>query len=131
MKTFKEVVLFGIVGTLGFIIDAGVLYFLKSIVGLYVGRVVSFICAVIITWFFNRNFTFKEVKSKRNPVVELLNYASLMLIGGFFNIGVYYIMIHQSVLVKNIPLIGVAVGSIVGMFVNFISSRLMFYSQKK
>ncbi|MEJ5114538.1 GtrA family protein [Erwinia billingiae] len=129
MKVIREIILFGLVGALGFLIDSGVLYLLKDCIGLYTGRAVSFICAVVLTWFLNRSFTFKQEKRARNLILEFTHYFMLMLIGGCFNIGVYYIMVHQSEFVNSFPIIGVAVGSIVGMFVNFISSRVMFYSK--
>ncbi|MFP1981136.1 GtrA family protein [Lonsdalea quercina] len=131
MKLIKEIFLFGIVGALGFLIDSGVLYLLKSSIGLYASRVISFICAVIFTWLLNRSFTFKEKKRERKLFAEFINYSALMLIGGCFNIGVYYLMIHQSSFIQEIPIIGIAIGSIVGMFVNFVTSRIMFYSKKE
>ncbi|MFP1732886.1 GtrA family protein [Lonsdalea quercina] len=131
MKLIKEIFLFGVVGALGFLIDSGVLYLLKSSIGLYASRVISFICAVIFTWLLNRSFTFREKKKERKLSSEFINYFALMLIGGCFNIGVYYTMIQQSAFVQNMPVIGIAIGSIVGMIVNFITSRVMFYSKKK
>jgi putative flippase GtrA len=130
MKVIKEVIAFGLVGALGFLIDAGVLYVLKSSLGLYLSRAISFFCAVIVTWLLNRSLTFKGEKRERKLVLEFIHYMVLMLIGGAFNVGVYYLMVHQSELVKVYPVIGVAAGSIVGMLVNFSTSRIMFYSTK-
>lgn len=130
IKLIREVIFFGMVGALGFLIDAGVLYLLKSSLGLYVGRAVSFFCAVFITWVLNRTLTFKGKKRERKVFGEFMHYLFLMLIGGMFNVGTYYLMLHQSELVKAFPVIGVAAGSIIGMFVNFSTSRLMFYSKK-
>jgi len=129
MKVIKEIIVFGLVGALGFMIDAAVLYLLKSSLGLYLGRAISFFCAVIVTWILNRSLTFKGEKRKRRLVFEFMHYMVLMLIGGLFNVGTYYLMVHQSELVKIYPIIGVAAGSIIGMFVNFSTSRLMFYAK--
>ncbi|WP_280174532.1 hypothetical protein [Pantoea rodasii] len=46
---------------LGFLIDAGALYLAKPFVGIYFGRLISFFLAVMVTWLFNRNVTFKKI----------------------------------------------------------------------
>ena len=46
----KQIFLFCVVGVVGFVVDTAVLYLLKSILGLYGARGVSFIAAVFSTW---------------------------------------------------------------------------------
>ena len=52
---------FLIVGTIGFIVDAGLLVLLMAAAGLghYSAHVVSFMVAVCVTWWLNPTFTFR------------------------------------------------------------------------
>lgn len=113
-------------GTVGFIIDAGILQLL--VVGAhanpYAARVVSFLAAASATWLINRRYTF-AVKHKPTPA-EWRRYVSLMLLGAVVNYGVFSICIAFWDLAKTQPWLGVAFGSIAGMGLNFATSRLMY-----
>jgi len=56
---------FGIVGVIGFVVDAGVLTLCMQSFGMgpYEGRGVSFLIAVTTTWLCNRLFTFRGHES--------------------------------------------------------------------
>lgn len=129
MKTIKELLFFGVAGVLGFLTDAGTLYLVKSFIGVYFGRLVSFFLAVIVTWLFNRNITFKESTAHMSLISEFLHYLSLMVVGGTINLGVYYLLVGSVDQIKEWPVIAVAVGSIAGMVANFISSRYLLYKR--
>ena len=64
MKVARQLVLFGVGGTIGFIVNAGVLQLLVS--GLawdrFSGRLISFLCATTTTWLFNRHYTFSGIR---------------------------------------------------------------------
>ena len=79
MKVVRELVLFGLVGVIGFLVDSGVLYLLKSSMGLYYGRLVSFFCAVLTTWILNRYLTFSQRASGLSLIHEFSRYFGLML----------------------------------------------------
>ena len=97
----REVLFFAISGILGFVVDTSVLYLLLGSLGLYAGRGVSFVCAVISTWLFNRNLTFKDRTSSLSRRRELLRYFLLMIGGGIVNLGVYAIVVgHFSIAVE-------------------------------
>ena len=51
-------VAFCVAGTLGFIADVAVLWLVLDHLGLYLGRVVSFMVAVTVTWVVNRHLAF-------------------------------------------------------------------------
>lgn len=129
MRAIKKLFLFGVAGVLGFFVDAGVLYLVTPFFGIYFGRVISFFLAVVITWLFNRNITFKENDVKVGLLVEFLHYLSLMIIGGCINLGVYYFLISSFEWLQNWPVIAVAAGSVMGMMANFISSRYFLYKK--
>ena len=122
----KKITLFGIAGSIGFLIDSGVLYLLKDSLGLYLARVISFLCAVFVTWLINRNTTFKKSTSKLNTNAEITSYLLIMLFGGVINYLIYSYFITYSSFAFRFPIIAVAAGSIGGMVINFISSNLLF-----
>ena len=121
----KQIFLFGIVGTIGFVVDTIVLYCLKDFIGLIWGRGISFCSAVIATWLLNRNLTFKKSQTKSH-IREFTYYFSAMILGGCVNLLAYYIAVNYKLVATN-PIIGVAIGSIAGMVVNFISSKWFIF----
>lgn len=119
---------FGIVGVIGFLVDTGVLYFCIHVLDLgpYVGRVISFLAAVTTTWICNRLFTFRGqgAGSIHQQWVKFL----LVCTGGFvLNYGTYAALIATQPVVHDHPVLGVAAGSIAGMFFNFFASRRLVF----
>jgi putative flippase GtrA len=127
MKVVKELVLFGLVGVAGFIVDAGVLYLLKSSLGLYYGRVFSFISAVLTTWILNRHLTFSERASGLSLSHEFSRYFGLMLGGGLVNYASYALLVYFVEFVARQPVWGVAAGSCAGMLVNYLTARFLVF----
>ncbi len=125
---------FGIVGGIGFLVDAGLLHVtLKLGFGYYGGRLVSFLAAATATWILNRSFTFRRESSsaeRTHPAGEWLAYLGLMVIGGVVNYGTYAASIELSELVRRYPALGVALGSIAGMAINFWSAKTMVFERK-
>ncbi len=123
MKLFGEFFRFGLVGTLGFVVDAGILMGLLWLgVGPYLARVPSFMAAATTTWVCNRHFTFHSER-REGLRREWVQYMGLMVIGGAVNYGTYALLVWGVALVNQYPVLGVAGGSIAGMLVNFASSR--------
>ncbi len=58
-KVARELFFFIFAGTIGFLVDTGVLYLVKAQCGLYWGRAISFLCAASVTWILNRSRTFQ------------------------------------------------------------------------
>lgn len=123
---------FGIVGGIGFLVDAGLLWLLlKAGFGYYGGRLLSFLAAATATWILNRSFTFRrESPSATHPAGEWLAYLGLMVIGGVVNYGTYAATIELSELVRRFPVLGVALGSIAGMLINFWTAKTMVFERK-
>lgn len=119
--------LFGLAGGVGFLVDAGVLYLLKGALGLYAARAVSFLAAVFTTWIVNRNLAFQVRKSGAPLRKEFSAYLMLMTSGGLVNYALYASLVTGSVLVAQHPVIGVAVGSLGGVFVNFVTARFLLF----
>lgn len=127
MKAIREVLFFAISGGLGFLVDTAVLYLLIDSLGPYLARGFSFLSAVLFTWLFNRSITFKGKSSNMKPRTEFVSYLVLMLCGGVVNYGLYSCLVSAYKLVSEHPVIGVAAGSIAGMFVNLATSKLILF----
>lgn len=131
MKFQRQFLLFGLVGSLGFVVDSGVLYLLKDVAGLYMGRVYSFTSAVFVTWILNRNMTFADRTSGYSQVSEFVQYFLLMLLGGAVNYGAYVAMISHFSWAYDQPVWAVAAGSIAGLGVNLVTSKFVLYRHRR
>lgn len=114
---------FGVVGTLGFLVDAGVLTLMLALgAGPHGGRIVSYLAAASATYALNRAWTFRE--SARVPVARQWGrFVLLNLVGFAANFGTYAALLATVPLVAAHPVLGVAAGSLAGMFLNFALSR--------
>ena len=128
----RELVLFGIGGVIGFIVDAGIVQFLvrEWAIDPYLARVVSFLAAATTTWSFNRKFTFAG-KSSGSRRRELLRYIVAMAGGFALNYGAYALCVATWPLVRSWPAIGVAIGSAAGAVLNFLSSKYWIFRAPK
>jgi putative flippase GtrA len=119
---------FGMVGALGFVVDAGVLYSCMKLLamGPYSARAVSFVVAASTTWICNRSFTFRG----QGSAAIHIEWARFLLVsaGGFvFNYGSYAVLVAMSAVVADYPVLGVAAGSLAGLFFNFSASRRLVF----
>jgi putative flippase GtrA len=129
----RQFLRFGIVGGIGFLVDAGLLrLLLMAGLGYYGGRLISFLAAATVTWILNRSFTFRREGewARKHPAHEWLHYLGLMVIGGVVNYATYAAAIEISDLVRQHPELGVALGSIAGMLINFWSAKTMIFERK-
>ena len=114
---------FCVAGTLGFLVDAGLVQALVwGGVGPYLARVVSVALAVLTTFAYNRRITFHD-----RPGGALLPAFGRYLLGNAaglsVNYGAYAAMVASVPLAKSWPVLAVAVGSVAGMLVNFVAAR--------
>ncbi len=128
MSLRREIVGFTIAGVLGFLIDAGVVYFAIALGAyFYVARVLSFLVAASFTWHLNRRFSFSAAPSGKPAWLEWLHYLAAMLAGGLVNYAVS-VMTYAALPPSSLsPLIAVAAGSLAGMVVNFIGAKFMIF----
>jgi len=123
--------LFVFVGVIGFVVDSSLLYILKNEFGLYISRGISFFFAVITTWGLNKLITFKNMHSGLPVWHEFLHYLKFMLIGGCVNYSAYAAAISLSVIIQGYPVIAVALGSLAGLFVNYLTSKYLLFKNTK
>jgi|WetSurSiteA1Bulk_404760.scaffolds.fasta_scaffold70656_2 putative flippase GtrA len=123
---------FCIVGTLGFIVDAGSLYLIMAWWkwGPYSSRLLSFLIAATATWGLNRTYTF-EAASGHSIHYEWLKYLGYASIGGTINYATYVVCLLTSDMARLYPIIGVAAGSITGLAFNFTASRHFVFGTAK
>lgn len=122
-----QFVKFGIVGVIGFLVDYGVLSLGVELgLGLYVGRLVSFLCAATTTWFCNRLFTFRG-KGSGHAGVQWAKFVVASAGGFVLNYGTYAALVTYSAFVRNHLILAVAAGSIAGMFFNFFAARKVVF----
>jgi putative flippase GtrA len=132
MHLRREIILFAISGVLGFLVDAGIVQFLvrEWAVDPYLARVVSFLAAATTTWSFNRKFTFAG-RSSGSRRRQLLRYLVAMAGGFALNYGAYALCVATWPLVRSWPAIGVAIGSVAGAVLNFLSSKYWIFRAPK
>lgn len=110
-------------GGLAFLVDAGALHTaVASGLDPYTGRLLSFLCAVTTTWWFNRTFTFAG-KASSSRFLEWGRYAASQVGGGAVNYSIYAFLVYAVAEVHRWPVLGVAAGSIGGLLVNFMLAR--------
>ena len=129
LTTLQRLWRFGVSGVLGFAVDAGVLYLLAPWLGWYGARVLSFWAAATATWLFNRRFTFADGAARGGTALwrEYGTYLVAMLGGAAVNYGVYALTLHLLAPAPWVPLLGVALGSVAGMGLNFASARWLIF----
>ena len=122
-RTLLQFVRFGVVGTVGFVVDTAVLYAGLALgLGLYGGRAVSYLAAATTTWALNRAWTFRG--QGQAPVMrQWALFVAINLVGFAFNYGTYAALVAGVAFVAQYPVIGVAAGSLAGMLGNFLLSR--------
>jgi putative flippase GtrA len=128
-RTIYQLFSFALIGVAGFVVDTSVLYAAIFVgLGLYVGRAVSYLAAVTFSWAFNSRYTFKK-HDVANRFVQWRRFLISQLSGATINLGVYAALIRASRYCGQHPVIGVAVGSLAGLLVNFIAARLYVFER--
>jgi putative flippase GtrA len=125
----QQFLMFAVVGTLGFFVDAGALLFAYHVLGanLYTGRLLSFVVAATFTWQLNRKVTFRGSAATDSAFKQWLKFLSTNAVGGLVNLGVYAVLIVRVPFAREHPVVAVACGSIAGLFFNFIAARIVVF----
>lgn len=125
---------FALVGCAGFLVDALTVYAISQFTGWYIARVISFLLAATSTWFLNRNITFNNNQHQsQTSLVKLLQeyvqYLASMLLGGLVNY-VCFVAAIEIIDKKWNAFLGVALGSIAGMMINFFMAKLWVFRHR-
>ena len=139
-KLVRYALKFGIVGLIGYVVDVGLFNLLRLGVfgdghfwqGPIGAKIVSVSIAVVITWFGNRFWTFREHRRK-NYLLELLEF-SAVAIGGLL-IGLlclwvsHYLLGFDNIVADNIA--GNLVGLVLGTTFRFLLYRFWVYGHHR
>ena len=121
-----QFLMFGTVGTVGFLADTATVYALRYSLGLYGAGAIAYIVAATVTWLLNRLWTFRGLGS--GPVHhQWVRFLTVNLAGFVLNRGTYALLVTFVPLCTAQPVYAVAVGAIVGMFLNFRLSRTVVF----
>ena len=123
-----QIFCFGVVGVIGFAVNAGIVEGLTRFIGPIWAQMPAFPVAASVTWWLNRRYTFGASRYIWHK--EWLRYMASNSLGWCVNNGTYFILVVQYSLMYKQPALAVAAGSIVGMFFNFIASKKGVFSVK-
>ncbi len=128
-RELTQLFFFGLIGVVGFVVDAGVLTLALSIgLGLYGGRILSYLTAVTCTWALNRRFTFRQTAAAER-FRQWRRFALSQLTGATINLGTYAVLVRSSRVCAQHPVIAVAVGSLLGLLGNYLAARRFVFAQ--
>jgi putative flippase GtrA len=130
MRIGREFLLFALAGAIGFVVDVAVLYLAAPWLGWYAARVLSFLAAATATWALNRRYAFGARRSGASPAREYLGYLLTMLGGAAVNYAVYVLTLH-ALRGPWVPALGVALGSVAGLVLNFLSARFLVFRRRR
>jgi putative flippase GtrA len=128
---FLRFLKFGIVGASGFIIDTS-LYFILQVFGLNhsVSRIISYWCAATNNWYWNREFTFKDINHK-TKIKQWLQYMIMCFLSFILNWGSYHWLTSNIDFFIQYKFIAMLLGISVGMVMNFAIANLIIFKNKK
>jgi putative flippase GtrA len=126
LALLREFLRFGTVGTAGFVADTTVVYSLRASAGLYVAGAVAYLVAVTVTWALNRIWTFRG-RGSGSMHRQWMLFMSANALGFVLNRGTYFILVTVSPLCVQYPVLAIAAGVAMGMFLNFHLSRTIVF----
>ncbi len=124
-KVAAQLLRFAVTGVIGLVADVVVLYAALALgCDHYTGRLLSFLAAVLVTWRINRRYTFTPSDSQWT---EWWRYLGAMSGGALLNLGAYALTLWLLPPASWLPALGVAVGSLSGMTLNFLSAKYFVF----
>jgi putative flippase GtrA len=125
--TARQFIVFSLIGVAAFLVDSTVLYATLPLFAnkFAAARVLSWLCAVSFTWALNYQWTFRY--RARSLPLNWLKYVGANLLGGLVNYGVSLVSVALSAVARAHPIVAVALGSLAGLFFNFITSKVLVF----
>ncbi len=121
---------FVVIGGVGFVIEASIITLVGHLLGWDAidARMLSFPCAVMATWWLNRKYNFR---SRNRLLVEGSSYFVVQVAGALSNLAMFAWCISISPFFAAWPVVGLAVGAVAGLLVNFFLSNYFVFRQSK
>ena len=123
---------FVVVGTVGFVVDSGLLSILHFVLELNVtlARLISFSAAVTATWHLNRLITFRSTRTSQR-FREWTRYTAVALLGGTLNLAIFFELAQGRTLgIFGINL-ALAFATLCSLTVNYTGSRLLVFTNRQ
>lgn len=132
MKLRHELAWFAVGGVIGFIVDAGIVHLTVRGAGWneYAARVLSFLVAASVTWWWNRSITFAHRRGF-GVTREWLRWVGVMACGAALNYGIYAALVTTVAAVHAWPVLGVAAGSACAAAFNFAGARGVVFKKSE
>jgi putative flippase GtrA len=126
VSTLVQFLMFGTVGTLGWLVDTVTVYALRHSIGLYGAGMAAYVVAASVTWILNRSWTFRGLGGGRVHH-QWAKFLVVNLGGLVLNRGTYALLVTFVPLCAQEPVFATAAGAIAGMFINFTLNRTMVF----
>ncbi len=120
-KLFQQIIKFGIVGGLAFIIDYGIYTLLSQLLGIYyiLASIISFSISVIFNYILSIKWVFDV--TKKQTTKEFIIFIVLSVIGLIINSIILYICVE---LFNIHDMVGKIIATIIVMVYNFITRKI-------
>ena len=126
-EILAQVLRFGVVGGVGFIVDGGLLWLLIVLdFNPFAARALSFPIAVVATWLLNRNWTFRATRDASKQG-QFRRYFGVQVVGSLTNYLVYSAIIAIYGVASVTVFWAFVAGSALGSIWNFCGARYVAF----
>ena len=126
IRMLVQFLMFGTVGTFGWMLDTATVYALRGQLGLYGAGLVSYLVAATGAWLCNRLWTFRG-KGGGPAHRQWVRFLAANAFGFTLNRGTYALLVTFVAVCAAQPIFATSAGAIAGMFLNFSLSRAMVF----
>jgi putative flippase GtrA len=120
---------FSMVGGVGFVVDAGTYFVMTHSLGgdLIISRFISALVFGMTATFLLNNFVTFRGHGSGSLLSRYIKFAAANIIGNLLNIGTHAVLVENLALFHRIPVLGVVVGTFVGLIFNFTGSKYFVF----
>jgi putative flippase GtrA len=126
----RDVIRFGIVGSLAFLIDATVLAALVhgAAWSPFAARAAAIATAILCTWRLHRYWTFPAGRA-RSPLPQSLLYGTFQLLTVSLNYSVFSVLVLTGGVWRTYPVLAAAAGSLTAMGFSYLLSKRVTFAE--
>jgi putative flippase GtrA len=129
VRTLREAIGFGLVGSVGFATDAAL--FLALTQGLALppvpARLLAFVPATAVTWLLHRHWVFRTHGGPHRKRDEYARHLATQSLGIAVNFACFYLAMRAGLGRHSAQLVPLAIGSLAGMGFNYLGARWFVY----